>query len=166
MDILEIKDFIIDMGILGDIAKRDLSGKTRKEDDINLLDKDGFKKYFESHYECVFKYGPREILSLGSGNSGFQYLQIPILNNDIYIYSMLYEFKNSEPDKIILKMPESVYNSLYKEYPNFFKKYKIRPTIPTGGYKVIPPDTLTNEFTLKFIDDIIKIGEEQIWRKK
>ena len=38
MDILEIKDFIIDMGILGDIAKRDLSGKTRKEDDINHLD--------------------------------------------------------------------------------------------------------------------------------
>ena len=166
MDILEIKDFITDMGILGDMVRRDLVGREKKENNVNFFDMGGFKKYFESHYECVFKYGPREILSLGSNSSKIQFLQIPILNNDVHIYNMLYEFKNSEPDKIVLKIPESVYDSLYKEYPDFFKKYKMKPTIHTGGYKVIPPDTLTNEFTLKFIDDIIKIGEEQIWRKK
>ena len=38
------------MGILGDIAKRDLSGNKKKENDINHLKMEDFKDYINMNY--------------------------------------------------------------------------------------------------------------------
>ena len=155
------------MGILGDIARRELHGGTRKEDDINLLDRDRFITYFEEHYKWVFKYkNTYDGLLVPMGIGDIQYVTIPIIYNNKYIYYLLYEFKNYKPDKLVMKTSDGVYYNLCEKYPNFFKKYKFKCTIVSGGYIMDIDDELTNEFTLKFIDDIIEIGDEKLWEKK
>lgn len=155
------------MGILNDIAKRELSGRESKERDINFFDRDRFKEYFETHYECVFKYKDTYGAVLTSHGTGtIEYVSIPILYNNKYMYYLLYEFKNYRPDKIVIRMPGIVYIDLYKKYPDFFEKYKFKATMPSGGFTVDTRGEQTNEFTLKFIDDIIEIGDEKIWKKK
>lgn len=38
------------MGILGDIARRDLTGNKKKEDDINHLNMENLKDYINDNY--------------------------------------------------------------------------------------------------------------------
>lgn len=152
------------MGILGNIAKRELSGVKKKEDEINLFDRDRFRDYFESHYECVFKYGAYNVNIISSGTGRIEYLQIPVLSKDRYLYSIAYVFKDMKPDKLIIRIPEGVYNSLEKSSPDFFKKYTMMSG--TSGYEIYYSEILTNRFVLNFIDDIIELGDDRVWKKK
>ena len=146
--------------VLGNMIIRQTMGGTRKEDDINNLDADGFRNYFYEHYDCIFEYGPVDIII-----SEMNLLYFNILFVDGYLYKFIYDFKNNKPQKIFLQINKHPYNKIYEKNKQILDKYNLKYN-DLRGYELIPDKKITNQYALKFIDDIIKMGDKPIWKKK
>ena len=71
-------------GILGDVAKRDIMGKTRKQDDINRLGIKEFEEYFRNHYERIYGGTDIEIQKITSGEYPYEIITIPVIIFDYF----------------------------------------------------------------------------------
>jgi len=149
----------INESVWSDIHKRSNGEQIRKEDDVNLLDKDGLLKYINEKYE--FK--DKEIISLStligiplySHSSNITYLLISYYNSCDRIYdvysNLLYDSPLKNDIASMLKQKYSVKTS--KEYPA--SKFDSRvfahiSTKPKNG-------DINNEFVIDVIDTYIDI---------
>ena len=145
-------------GILGDIARRDLHGGTRKEDDINLLNAKEFEKYFQEHYERIYGGTIIEI----SEKIGFERISIPVIIFNYYEYCLNgYYDINGRLDNVSLNLPNKYFDEIKTKYPKLKELTDFRGHVYTyKGHKI------TNKDFLDIIDICILNSDHQIWKKK
>lgn len=150
-------------GILGDIAKRDLSGKSRKEDDINHLDCYQFLDYFQSNYERIFGGTDTSIFQKVSGTI----VRIPVMilgnrEKELFIYGVYDEIGLYN---VYFILSEQEFNSICDEYPEMkeLSKYFRKNTYCISTYK---GHKITNKDFIEIIDFCTTISRYKIWKKK
>ena len=138
-----------------DIQKRSSGDDIRKEDDINLLDKDGLYEYILSHYELTDN---RYELTYGTAN---MCIPISIKGEEILL---TYEF-----DEVHCYFKLNEYPKLYSLLQKKFNVEEMSDNdekLSIGEHYIISPkDECTNQFYIDVIDCIIE-NRNTIVRKK
>ena len=145
-----IPDFktYIKESVWGDIYKRGAGEQVRKEDDVNLLDKEGFYEYILSHYDTVSKNSEitytdvNMVISLGDGNN----ILLPYDWGKVYFY--IKSFK---------KKYFNLYNALSKQF-NVKQQNE-------DNFCIEPKGIYINQFYIDVLDCIIA-NTKKILKKK
>ena len=148
--------------IWSDIQDRSSGETIRKEDDVNLLDRDGFYKYIMEHYKTATEdvTGPYAILN----SKNADYINIPILENDNILYRVIiFNFDNDPYITIPMRKPFWGSDLFVKIRDTFVLKkadgFDISPKFSVWPKGVIKKTEL-NKFFLEVIDFIIDNAEE------
>lgn len=166
-----IPDFKTYIGesVWNDIRRRGVGTDVKKEDDVNLLDRDGFYKYIMEHYQTATEdvTGPYAIIN----SKNADYINIPIIeddNNKLYRV-IIWNFDNDGIIKaekyITIPCTEPFWGSklFVKIRDNFILKDKkddgFNPLFKVWP-KGIVKKTELNKFFLEVIDFIIDNAEE------
>ena len=156
----DFKTFISE-SIWSDMQDRSTGEIVRKEDDVNLLDRDGFYDYLMNHYEELY---PKRYNILNYKLS--HQIVIPMLKSQDGISLNLIMYNIDKPkDAFIAIIDESPFNSSdlviklrdkYKliSFGRFLPKIKIEPKSEskTGG--------LNKSFFISIIDTILELNTE------
>ena len=147
--------------IWSDIQDRSSGDTIRKEDDINLLDRDGFYNYIMEHYKTTTEdvTGPYSIIN----SENADYISIPILE---YQAAILYSVNmwHFNTDEKYITIPTG---NLFEGSDLFVKirdTFKLRPNEYKFNhlFKLLPKDNkkVDNKFFLEVIDFIIDNTKE------
>ena len=153
---------IVNESIWSDIQDRSSGEVIRKEDDVNLLDRDGFYKYIMEHYKTATEdvTGPYSIIN----SKNADYINIPILENDNILYRVIiFNFDNDPYITIPMRKPFWGSDLFVKIRNNFvLKKGDMSDFSPKFSVwpKGIIKKTELNKFFLEVIDFIIDNAEE------
>ena len=125
--------------IWSDMQERGTGDIDKKEDDIELLDRDGFFSYLESHYEYISDQDPR-FYGLMKSSRDHSSISVPIYQYGVMLYAIYLEFDGHEG------------------------RFDMRGFDRIIKYLNIKPDEgqPTNEFFLEVIDFMIENIEEPL----
>ena len=144
--------------IWSDIQDRSSGDTVRKEDDINLLDRDGFYNYIMEHYKTVTEdvTGPYAIIN----SENADYINIPILEDETNtLYRVIIWHFNTDERYIIIPLRKlfGVFVKLRDTFKLQSNEDRINPL-----FKVFPKDNkkVDNKFFLEVIDFIIDNTKE------
>ena len=157
-----VKDKRTNESLWTDIQSRSAGETTRKEDDVNLLDRDGFYEYIMKHYKTSTEdiTGPYAILN----SKNADYINIPIFENDGILYRVIiFDFDKNPYLTIPIREPFWSSNLFVKIRNNFaLKKVQWDDISPKFAVwpKGIIKKTELNKFFLEVIDFIIDNVEE------
>jgi len=147
------------MGILGDIARRDLTGNKKKEDDINHLNMENLKDYINDNY-VITPYW--EVIIEGKNT-----IKIPMININ---YVGLKRLRNVSFLDYLQNKDIKIYNPAFYVVPELKtalkEKYK---TKEWDDYMHIYSnnDKVDNNFFINVLDFIInELGDKSITNKK
>lgn len=152
--------------IWSDMQDRSIGEKTRKEDDIELLDRDGFYDYLVNHYEELYP----ELPGIQNFNTS-DMIVIPMLKSQYGKNFKLAIWKVDEPKETFITMPREqpfwgsdLFGKLREKYKliaydDLSPKFKIEPqnerdfiNIKTGGFY--------KRFFIYVIDTILELNTE------
>ena len=143
------KEYHINESIWSDIQKRSMGKQVRKEDDIELLDKNGLYDYIIAHYEVTIQ---TDRMSYGS-----DFMHLPIIkfhgNKSILLchgYGEIHCYFN-------LSQAQPLYDVLIQKFKVSMWK--------SQHYVIEPKDKINNQFFLDVIDTFIE-NSTPILRKK
>ena len=180
---VEVLEFIIDLmngnvkqdmimvsrkeneSIWSDMQERGIGDLTKKEDDINLLDRGGLYDYLKNHYTLI---DPRyKIVNSSSGDS----IEVPVFHK---VPNVEYIRRWFTKDEVLIPyvfpyLVNGLFNALTR-------RYKLKQDI-TGRYYIISPadsSSVTNKFFLEVLDFITefvpretrcveKMVKESVW---
>ena len=163
-DTLHVLTKKMNESVWSDIRKKSLGQDVRIEDDVNLLDDEGFLDYLQNHYKSVDTEGniymSEELYD--DGRTKCEFIAVPI-----YYYSgdPVFAFKIFNPQNEI-----QIYESMPIEYPELYKKlceaYSVSKCDKSDSdfMKIEPKDgkEVNNRFFLNvlgfFIDNIEEHG--------
>ena len=148
--------------IWSDMQDRSSGETVRKEDDVNLLDRDGFYDYLVEHYECLY---PESYMILNLKSSDM--LIIPMLKllksqNEITFNLIIWDI--DKPGETFITIPDEIpfksSNLLIKlrdkykliPYGNMLSKFKIEPKSEK--------DDINKSFFISIIDTILELNTE------
>ena len=147
--------------IWSDIQDRSMGKTVRKEDDVNLLDRDGFYNYIMEHYKTTTEdvTGPYAIIN----SENADYINIPILEDETNtLYRVIMWHFNKDERYITIPYRKTFQESdLFVKIRDTFKlqpnKDKLKPL-----FKIFPKDNkkVDNKFFLEVIDFIIDNTKE------
>ncbi len=144
--------------IWSDIQDRSSGDTVRKEDDINLLDRDGFYNYIMEHYKTVTEdvTGPYAIIN----SENADYINIPILEDETNtLYRVIIWHFNTDERYITIPLRKlfGVFVKLRDTFKLQSNEDRINPL-----FKVFPKDNkkVDNKFFLEVIDFIIDNTKE------
>lgn len=158
-------------GILNDIAKRDIMGKPRKQDDINRLGIKEFEEYFRNHYERIYGGTDIEIQKITSGKYPYEIIIIPVIIFDYFEpgkqeWKIYGEF--DEKDKlhsVFFIINKDDFERICGKYPEL-KKLDDYFMTDTRIYTTYKGHRITNKDFLDVIDLCIPNSDHKIWKKK
>ena len=144
--------------IWSDIQDRSSGDTVRKEDDVNLLDRDGFYNYIMEHYKTVTEdvTGPYAIIN----SENADYINIPILEDETNtLYRVIIWHFNTDERYITIPLRKlfGVFVKLRDTFKLQSNEDRINPL-----FKVFPKDNkkVDNKFFLEVIDFIIDNTKE------
>lgn len=144
--------------IWSDIQDRSSGDTVRKEDDINLLDRDGFYNYIMEHYKTATEdvTGPYAIIN----SENADYINIPILEDETNtLYRVIIWHFNTDERYITIPLRKlfGVFVKLRDTFKLQSNEDRINPL-----FKVFPKDNkkVDNKFFLEVIDFIIDNTKE------
>ena len=144
--------------IWSDIQDRSSGDTVRKEDDINLLDRDGFYNYIMEHYKTTTEdvTGPYAIIN----SENADYINIPILEDETNtLYRVIIWHFNTDERYITIPLRKlfGVFVKLRDTFKLQSNEDRINPL-----FKVFPKDNkkVDNKFFLEVIDFIIDNTKE------
>ena len=153
--------------IWSDMQDRSSGETVRKEDDVNLLDRDGFYNYIMEHYKTTTEdvTGPYAIIN----SKNEDYIKIPILEDETNtLYSTLYRVImwhfNTDERYITIPVEEPFWGSdLFIKIRDTFKLQAIEDKF-YPRFKLFPKDNkkVDNKFFLEVIDFIIDNTKEPL----
>ena len=132
-----------------EMNRRSQGIKSRKEDDIDLLDQVGLYEYILAHYELTDK---RQQMTYGSKN-----MAIPVSGNGQQEILLTYGF-----GEVHLFFNLEKYKELYNI---LIEKYIVEKFNGTTHYTVSPKEKCTNRFYIDVLNDIIDNGKTILRRK-
>ena len=147
--------------IWSDMQDRSSGDKIRKEDDVNLLDRDGFYNYIMEHYKTTTEdvTGPYAIIN----SENADYINIPILEDETSILYRVIMWHFNKDERYIT-IP---YRKTFQESDLFIKirdTFKLQATKDEFNplFKMFPKDNkkVDNKFFLEVIDFIIDNTKE------
>ena len=149
--------------IWSDIQDRSMGKTVRKEDDVNLLDRDGFYNYIMEHYKTTTEdvTGPYAIINSETAD----YIVIPILEDETNkLYSVIMWHFNTDERYITILVGKLFGGSdllqkirdTFKLQPNEDKFNPMFKMFPKNNKKV------DNKFFLEVIDFIIDNTKEPL----
>ena len=148
--------------IWSDIQDRSSGDTVRKEDDINLLDRDGFYNYIMEHYKTATEdvTGPYAIIN----SENADYISIPIFadeTNTLYRV-IIWDFNKDERRIAITERTIFVRSDLFVKIRDTFKLQEIVSSTFSLMFKLLPKDNkkVDNKFFLEVIDFIIDNTKE------
>ena len=164
--------------IWSDMQERGTGDIDKKEDDIELLDRDGFFSYLESHYEYISDQDP-QFYGLMKSSRDHSSISVPIYQYGYMPYSIYLEFDGHEGRFLsispfkgryvmvpYIEIKGEVPSTLKKLYDNFNVEevFDMRGFDRIIKYLNIKPDEgqPTNEFFLEVIDFMIENIEEPL----
>lgn len=171
-----IPDFkaYIKESVWGDMRKRAEGTEKRREDDIDLMDPDGFWEYLKKDL-----YEPTATYVIKFYKSPYEVIMVPISINASYNSSSVAELGLegfNDPKGMVVtldirsiyRLPAGVYNKLGEMYS---VKYKSETQRRQGYAKITPKDgsPVTNTFFIEVVDfllDNIKDNYRKLVRKK
>ena len=146
-----------------DMQDRSTGEIVRKEDDVNLLDRDGFYNYIMEHYKTTTEdvTGPYAIINSDNGD----YIAIPILEDETNTLQRvtIWYFNKDERHITIPEGEPFLGSNLFVKIRDTFKlqpnKDKLKPL-----FKIFPKDNkkVDNKFFLEVIDFIIDNTKEPL----
>ncbi len=152
---------IVNESIWSDIQDRSTGEVVRKEDDVNLLDRDGFYKYIMEHYKTSTEDVTGPYVIINSKNS--DYINIPILEDGINtLYRVIIWNFDKDGRYITIPAKEPFWGSdLFVKIRDTFKLQANTDQL-NPLFKVFPKDNkkVDNKFFLEVIDFIIDNAEE------
>jgi hypothetical protein len=153
---------IVNESFWGDVHKRSRGDEIRKEDDVNLLDRDGFYKYIMEHYKTTTEDATGPYAIINSKNA--DYINIPILENDDILYRVVIFSFDKDP-YLTIPMREPFYGSdLYVKIRDTFVLKTVDGFDFSPKFSVWPKGTIKktelNKFFLEVIDFIIDNAEK------
>ena len=144
--------------IWSDIQDRSMGKTVRKEDDVNLLDRDGFYNYIMEHYKTATEdvTGPYAIIN----SENADYINIPILEDETNtLYRVIIWHFNTDERYITIPLRKlfGVFVKLRDTFKLQSNEDRINPL-----FKVFPKDNkkIDNKFFLEVIDFIIDNTKE------
>ena len=144
--------------IWSDMQDRSSGETVRKEDDINLLDRDGFYNYIMEHYKTATEdvTGPYAIIN----SENADYINIPILEDETNtLYRVIIWHFNTDERYITIPLRKlfGVFVKLRDTFKLQSNEDRINPL-----FKVFPKDNkkVDNKFFLEVIDFIIDNTKE------
>ena len=144
--------------IWSDIQDRSSGDTVRKEDDVNLLDRDGFYNYIMEHYKTTTEdvTGPYAIIN----SENADYINIPILEDETNtLYRVIIWHFNTDERYITIPLRKlfGVFVKLRDTFKLQSNEDRINPL-----FKVFPKDNkkVDNKFFLEVIDFIIDNTKE------
>ena len=144
--------------IWSDMQDRSAGEEIRKEDDINLLDRDGFYNYIMEHYKTATEdvTGPYAIIN----SENADYINIPILEDETNtLYRVIIWHFNTDERYITIPLRKlfGVFVKLRDTFKLQSNEDRINPL-----FKVFPKDNkkVDNKFFLEVIDFIIDNTKE------
>ena len=158
-----IPDFktFIEESLWSEIQDRSSGDAIRKEDDVNLLDRDGFYNYIMEHYKTTTEdvTGPYAIIN----SENKDYIKIPILEDETNtLYRVIMWHFNTDERYITIPVEEPFWGSdLFIKIRDTFK---LQPNEDKFNhlFKLLPKDNkkVDNKFFLEVIDFIIDNTKE------
>ena len=149
--------------IWSDMQDRSTGEIVRKEDDVNLLDRDGFYNYIMEHYKTTTEdvTGPYAIIN----SDNRDYIAIPIIEDETNtLYKVIiWHFNKDERHITIPEREPFLGSNLFVKIRDTFKlqpnKDKFNPL-----FKLFPKDNkkVDNKFFLEVIDFIIDNTKEPL----
>lgn len=151
---------IVNESIWSDIQDRSGGKIERKEDDVNLLDRDGFYKYIMEHYKTATEdvTGPYAIIN----SKNADYINIPILENDSILFRVMIWHFDKDERYITIPAKKPFWGSdLFVKIRDTFKLQANTDNL-NPLFKIFPKDDkkVDNKFFLEVIDFIIDNAEE------
>lgn len=144
--------------IWSDMQDRSAGETVRKEDDVNLLDRDGFYNYIMEHYKTATEdvTGPYAIIN----SENADYINIPILEDETNtLYRVIIWHFNTDERYITIPLRKlfGVFVKLRDTFKLQSNEDRINPL-----FKVFPKDNkkVDNKFFLEVIDFIIDNTKE------
>ena len=144
--------------IWSDIQDRSMGKTVRKEDDVNLLDRDGFYNYIMEHYKTATEdvTGPYAIIN----SENADYINIPILEDETNtLYRVIIWHFNTDERYITIPLRKlfGVFVKLRDTFKLQSNEDRINPL-----FKIFPKDNkkVDNKFFLEVIDFIIDNTKE------
>ena len=149
----------------GEMRKRS-SGKTiRKEDDVNILDRQGLVYYLKEHYKCEDSTTIIQTVADGGNISVCLYE-----DTDGYLFFLIYD--NIDGDRRLYisggfrEVSKNIYNEMSNLYTLTVQNDEDPDGHPLGNIRVEPKgcryENLTNEFFLEVLDFIIERIQEPL----
>ena len=142
--------------IWSDIQDRSSGDKIRKEDNVNLLDRDGFYDYLVNHYEELY---PEHCMIHNFKQSDM--IVIPMLSSKYGRYFNLIIWKVNEPEYTFITLSDENPFRSSKLFIKLRNKYKF---IPYSSYFKIEPksekDDINKSFFISIIDTILELNTE------
>ena len=148
--------------IWSDIQDRSMGKTVRKEDDVNLLDRDGFYNYIMEHYKTTTEdvTGPYAIINSENADQ----INIPILEDETNtLYRVIIWHFNTDERYITIPVKEPFWGSdLFIKIRDTFKLQEIVSSTFSLMFKLLPKDNkkVDNKFFLEVIDFIIDNTKE------
>ena len=147
--------------IWSDMQDRSSGETVRKEDDVNLLDRDGFYNYIMEHYKTVTEDVTGLYAIINSENA--DYINIPILEDETSILYRVIMWHFNKDERYIT-IP---YGKTFQESDLFVKirdTFNLQPDKDKFNplFKMFPKDNkkVDNKFFLEVIDFIIDNTKE------
>ena len=165
---LEIKVSIINMkklskideSVWGDLRKRSSGEVTRRENDINNLDRDGLYEYIFDLYEQINPF-PTPLKSQTSQT--YTYFSIPIFKSNHKVYRLDCTFDNSKISKIILMANDAD----VKDFKQILIDNFDCILRDDGALKITAKDgTVSNQVCMDFIKVIVENAPEPYLKKR
>ena len=147
--------------IWSDIQDRSAGETVRKEDDVNLLDRDGFYNYIMEHYKTTTEdvTGPYAIIN----SENADYINIPILEDETNILYRVIMWNFNKDEKYITIPAKELFlgSNLFVKIRNAFKLQANKDDF-NPLFKLFPKNNkkVDNKFFLEVIDFIIDNAKE------
>ena len=146
----------------GDVHKRSRGDGIRKEDDIELLDRDEMYDYIFSHYD--YSKVPQAIPAKSTmHNSDTLYYLLPLFIYGTSIYRFAAYYENGKIVKVLLFANKAECEGFYDKITQRFKVY-----LQDNGVRILKEkdDTVSNQLVLDLIDIVAEYAKKPMFHKK
>ena len=151
----------------GDIRNRVNGDSTRKEDDINLLDRDGLVYYLKEHYRCEDSTTIIQTIADGGNISVCLYEDAGYLT--YLMYDHIDEFRKLYVTAGFKESTNYVYNELKTNYTLTETEDEDKDGHPINNIRIEPKgcryENLTNKFFLEVLDFIIERLDKHLYKQ-
>ena len=154
----------IDESIWRNISQRSEGIVTRKENNIELFDRDGMYDLIVDTFEFK-KDAPYSKIVKAQTSEENKYISIPIMIMNYHLYKMSINFENDKINRIKIFLS---YDELKECCPSLFEKFIIVKNDSGGGLQIYPKNNqkITNKFCMDVLETILTENEYSILQKR